>query len=443
MDFSKFYEDLNSHHSETSKNHYLFQLREKNILRFKEMEWPTKKSEEWRYTPLNLILNSSFQLPRPIVGLNDILQWPEIAPWISEHENRLVFLNGYFCNTLSSMEKDKILVMPLSDFVFNNFDKDSVYDPVANYLKIQLSKESSDPFYTLNQALFYEASLIWIPENIILTKPIHILHILKGAELVSHPRTFIVVGERASATINESHFATDSENCFSNSIINIDLGNYAKLNFSKSYAGNSTSLHTGSVSVDVRKQNQLHLFGFSTRGALAKHKTHVTIQNKESEIYLSGIYLCKEKDHTNNHIIIDHQVGGSLSLQKYKGILTDASRAVFNGKVIVEKGAALTQASQINKNLILSSMAEVDTRPQLEIYNHDVKCSHGATVGQLNEDELFYFQSRGIDKDLATEMLARSFVEEIFFDLPDYMTSQRVRALAQNFFCGLKWNKME
>lgn len=437
MDFSKVFHSLDTAIGRGPQ--WLIDLRHQGLLKYEQLGWPNSHWEDWKHTDLSKIQKREFGWPRPIVGLNDLFAEPEIRPWIQENQTRLVFLNGHYCQSLSRCldKKGLVTVMPLSELIRSD-------SSVIGKLKSKIGSYPfavKNPFVAMNQAFLYEASVVWVPDQRVIEEPIHIIHISKGAALFSYAKTFILVDSGGQANVNEIFFASDSQDCFSNAATEIHIADGGHLNITRAYSGNDTSLHLSFSNAILHGESQLHSFVFSSGGDVVRHELQAHLIQPRAEAYFSGVSLAKDESSITNQIDVRHQAPQTISHQTYKSILADQAKSSFNGKILVNPDCAQVEATQLNKNLILSKRAEANTRPQLEIYCDDVKCTHGATVGELSDDELFYLQSRGISGDAAVEMLSRSFAEEVFFDIPDQRTQENVRHLAQDFFCGLKWNR--
>ncbi len=424
---------------------WLRDLRERGAQDFKRLGLPTKKWEDWRHTRLKNIENRSYKWPKPIVGMKDLFERHEILPWIHRDDLRFVFLNGHYCHSLSQTENlpEGVILRPLSS-IFNSDDISSeVQTKIRDHIQHFTPRDFSNPFMALNLAYFFEASVIWVHQGVQLDRAIHIVHISEGENLSSHSKSFIVLEKDAEATVTETHFAMESSECLTTSTIHAQVGTHAQLHLVKSYSGNESSAHFGEVSAHILRDGGLNLFGFSTGGASSKHDSWVELAETGAQAQLCGIYLAKETSRSSHQTTLIHKAPQTVSRQIYKGILADSTQCSFHGKIVVEPDCPGVEAHQLNKNLLLSPSAEVDTRPQLEIATDDVKCTHGATIGQLSDDELFYFQSRGIDRDTSVEILSRSFVEETLFHLPTKEIRDRVHHLAKDFFCNLKWTRQE
>ncbi len=242
--------------------------------------------------------------------------------------------------------------------------------------------------------------------------PIHVAFAADG-EMASFPRILVVAERGAEATLIESYLRTDETKYFTNSVVEIVLADDAKIKHTRVQRESHAAFHITTTAASLNRASVYDSTNITLGARLSRHDINVKFNAEGAECFVDGLYLVSEEQHTDTHSVIDHAVPNCISHQTYKGIVDERARAVFNGKVFVRENASGTDAQQSNKNLLLSNDARVDTKPQLEIFNDDVKCAHGATVGQLEEEELFYLLSRGLNEDLARNLLTYGFAEEI------------------------------
>jgi Fe-S cluster assembly protein SufD len=242
--------------------------------------------------------------------------------------------------------------------------------------------------------------------------PLHLEFVSTGGQ-ACFPRALIRVERGCEVTLIETYESAEEGASFTNSVVEISLDNNARLTHYRVQKQGSESFHIGTSGVVLAQDSYYDSTNINLGAALSRHDVNVKFTAEGGECFVDGLYMIGGKQHHDTHSIIDHTVPNCISHQTYKGVLADESHAVFNGKVFVREGAHGTDAQQSNKNLLLSNDARVDTKPQLEIFNDDVKCSHGATVGQLEEEELFYLLTRGIDPDLARNLLTYGFAEQV------------------------------
>lgn len=259
---------------------------------------------------------------------------------------------------------------------------------------------------------------IHIPPNTTLTQPIHLLFLTNQPSSLQTIRNLIIIEENSQATILEDYSQLEANSFFTNTVTEISIGKHATVQHYKLLREAEQTYHVGTLQVQQQLHSHFTSHSFALGAALIRSDTNVVMVAEHAECNLNGLYLTTGKQHLDHHTLIDHSKPQCISRQNYKGVLADSSRAIFNGRVIVHPGAYKTKAEQHNKNLLLSNNAEIDTKPQLEIYNDDVRCTHGATVGQLEEDSLFYLRARGITTEDAKRMLIYAFIREIFELVP-------------------------
>jgi Fe-S cluster assembly protein SufD len=267
----------------------------------------------------------------------------------------------------------------------------------------------------LNTAFIASGAFIFIPAGVEVESPVHLLFLSDGrdASVVSFPRVLIVAESGSKATVIESYSGVAEGAYFTNAVVEINLADGARLNHYKVQRESAEAFHVATTQATLGSASSFNSTTITLGARLSRHDINVVLDHEGAECRVDGLYLVGESQHTDTHSLIDHRQPHCTSHQLYKGILDGKSRAVFNGKVFVREGAQQTDAKQTNRNLLLSNEARVDTKPQLEIFADDVKCAHGATVGQLEEEELFYLISRGLNPDLARNLLTYGFAEEV------------------------------
>ena len=267
----------------------------------------------------------------------------------------------------------------------------------------------------LNTAFLQSGVFVLVPKNTKLASPLQITYVADSTTISSanFPRALIVVEENSSASLVERFVSTGGQSSFTNAVIEVVVEDGARLEQIRLQQENSQAFHVAVTAVELGRGSSYNSTSINLGGKLARHDISVVMNREGAECWVDGLYVVGGNQHTDTHSVIDHKQPYCNSHQLYKGILDDNGRAVFNGKVFVREGAQKTDALQTNKNLLLSPQARVDTKPQLEIYADDVKCAHGAAVGQLDQEELFYLQTRGINPDLGKRVLTYGFAEEV------------------------------
>jgi Fe-S cluster assembly protein SufD len=389
---------------------WLANLRAKAGERFEALDFPTTRAEEWKYTNVAPLLKTPFQ---QVFELDlQSLTTESLAPFTftETRQSQLVFVNGLFAAQLSDLS-----ALP-SDVTVCNLSQ--VPAAAANIVRDHLATQADhhdEIFTALNTAVLGDGAFVYISAGKAVETPIHLLFLstAKESSSVAHPRVLIVAGEGAIATVIESYAALDESVYFTNAVTEVFTAPGAVLTHYRLQQESERAFHIATTQVAQERGSNYSSYTISLGGELVRHSLNVELNGENSETTLDGLYVVTGKQHVDNHTTIDHAQPHCTSHQVYKGILDDQARAVFSGKVFVRPGALLTDAQQLNKNLLLSANAHVDTKPQLEIFADDVKCSHGATVGQLEEEELFYLTTRGLTPERARALLTYGFAEDI------------------------------
>jgi len=418
------YENLKSaHQTQTDQSvAWLAQLRASSWARFLEIGIPNTRHEEWKYFNLSSLSSLVTKVMDPqnkvdAQSLHDVIDLSDI---------NIVFVNGHLSTTLSSFKNlpKGLTIATLSSIWESNsgelkevFNRSSVNDP--------------EPFVSLNTSLFRDGVYVKIDDKVIIERVIHIIHVTTTGVSNSavFPRSVLTAGQSSQASILETFIGLTDEAYFINPVTDIRVGANAVLNYYKSQADGKNAFHIGSVRVTQEASSQLEAFSLAVGARMARNNISVASNGEGTDSILDGLYILGSQQEVDNHTLIDHRQPNCTSHQLYKGILNDASHAVFNGKIFVQSIAQKTNSYQLNKHLLLGKEARVDTKPQLEIFADDVKCTHGATIGQLNEDEIFYFQTRCISKEDAIRMLSRGFVDDLLDKLKDQNVRQKLNRL--------------
>ena len=303
---------------------------------------------------------------------------------------------------------EKVIICDLAKAIENNND-------LLNKHITRYADNNVSPFTALNTAFVQHGTLIYLPAKTVIDKPINLLYLSKKQSnpFAAHPRNLIVMEEHTEATVIESYIGLDDADYFTNAVTEVSLAAGARLQHYKIQQESLNSYHIGNLNVMQKQDSYLESHSISLGGSLVRNDIHGQLAAEGAEIILNGLYMTDGNQHVDNHTRIDHLKPNTHSLENYRGVLNGKSRAVFNGKVIVHKNAQKIEAHQNNANLLLSDDAEIDTKPELEIYADDVKCSHGATVGQLDKNMLFYLRTRAIDNETAKSLLTFAFAEEV------------------------------
>ncbi len=388
------------------KNDWLKNLRENAFKVFTEKGFPTLRDEEWKYTNLAELVREEFKTSE-----NTEVDAGKISELFLETEiiNRVVFVNGIFNAELTNLSglPENAQVLPLNKAIGDEKFVAIVKENMGKFVGAE-----TNGFTALNTAFLNEGVFIFVPKNTKIETPIHLAFIADG-ETASFPHVLVIAERGSEATLIESYLRTGETRYFTDSVVEIALADDAKLKHLRVQRESHNAFHVGTTAVSLGRASFYDATNITLGAKLSRHDVNVKFNAEGAECFVDGLYLVSESQHADTHSVIDHQVPNCVSHQNYKGIVDEKARAVFNGKVFVRENAHGTNAVQSNKNLLLSNDARVDTKPQLEIFNDDVKCAHGATVGQLEEEELFYLLSRGLNESLARNLLTYGFAEEI------------------------------
>jgi Fe-S cluster assembly protein SufD len=379
-------------------------LREESFARFEAQGFPGPKAEAWKYTQLAPIAKLEFRLPERVA-----IDRAEIAPFlVEEAAATLVFVNGAFAADLSDVPSaEKGVTVTSLDQALERGNRDC--------LDLLPEEDDERGLSALNGALAGGGCLISLADHATLRGPVQLLFASVGQEqptLIS-PRNLVMLGDGARLDLIESHVALGGGRNLTNLVNRIVVGRGAKLRHDRLQLGEVAGSLIGRteyrIAADARLTQSLATLG----GGLVRNEIDALVDGSGIELQLNGLYLTRARQHVDNTIRVDHARPGSVSDQFYKGVLDGQSHAVFAGKIVVRRDAQKTNAYQANNNLLLSPDVEIDTKPELEIFADDVKCSHGATSGELDERELFYLRSRGLDPDTARSMLTFAFAGEV------------------------------
>jgi Fe-S cluster assembly protein SufD len=397
---------------------------------FAQLGIPTIKDEEWKYTNLK----PYFEIPYTLTTKNGHSRWENLTSWKRGYDVNLVCVNGIFRPELSDLHglPAGISVSSLAETLAR--DGKHLSSWLAGY---QMDKEGS--FALLNQALSTDGMVINVADKTVTEKLIHILHVTDAADahLLTNPHIICMVGTSAQVTLLETYCAFTGETYCVNALTDIYLAPNAICHYNQAQSESSKATHIGTTRVWQERDAVFDGFSLTVGGAITRNNLDIILNGEGVQATLNGLYSVREKQHVDNHTSVDHRFPNGTSNQLYKGILNDQARAVFNGKIFVRPIAQLTNSYQLNKNLILGNECRVDTKPQLEIFADDVKCTHGATIGQLNEDEIFYLQTRAIPKPRAVEMLSHGFVDDILNKIQHPQVREHFQELVQPTFAAM------
>ncbi len=394
------------------KDSWAHPLRQEAMQRFSERGFPDTNDEEWRFTNVAPLQGVSFS---PAPGPDDAAQSPDAAEALDRFRldggaPRLVFINGHCSKEHSSLGSlpGGVLIGSLGDAL--EAKRELVEPHLARYTGYR-----ENPFAALNTALFSDGAFVFLPKDAVVEEPIHLLFLSLPGEspTVSHPRNLIIAEAGSQAQIVESHGGVDGTVYFTNAATEVAVGENANLDHYKLQRESHAAFHVATLQFHLQRSATLSTHSISLGGGFVRNDINAVLDGEGVDLTLNGLYAVGGEQHVDHHTVIDHAKPHGTSRELYKGILSERARGVFNGRISVRPDAQKTDAKQTNRNLLLSDEALVNTNPQLEINADDVKCAHGATIGQLDADVLFYLRSRGLNLETARHLLTYGFMSDI------------------------------
>jgi Fe-S cluster assembly protein SufD len=394
----------------SAKRSWTLPLREKAIERFAEIGFPTLREEEWRKTSVAPILGVPFQ-PQARYTANGFtaraLERYTFEPWECTH---LVFINGHYAPELSRLRPlpEGAIVEPMSQALERR--RGEIEPHLA-----RRAGEGAHAFAALNTAFMQDGAYVRIADGVSVEEALHLLFISTGSgePVVSYPRNLIVAGKGSRVSVVESYVGPHHDLYFTDAVTEIVAGEDARVDHTRLQRESGKAFHVAVLQADLGRYARLGSWNVSLGGALVRTDLNTLLGAEGAEVRLDGLYITGGSQHVDNHTLIDHAAPGCTSNELYKGVLDDRSRGVFDGRIIVRKDAQKSDAHQTNKNLLVSEDALVDTTPRLQILADDVKCTHGATIGQIDEDAMFYLRTRAISEEAARNLLIQAFVSEV------------------------------
>ena len=384
--------------------------------RFLSLGFPSTRDEEWRFTSVAPIAEGDFALALPASA---VLPESAVAPFrlAVTLAAELVFVDGRYAPALSrrgALPNGTRVESLAASLAMDGYELEPYLGHVAPFQR--------QPFVALNTAFLDEGACIRLPAGTILEAPIHLLFVSTGSQsgrpVMTHPRVLVVLGGNSQASVVETHAGHAGARYLTNAITEVVLGENAVLDHSKLQYESDEAYHVGAMYLEAQRSAVCTSNSISMGGALVRNEIVVSLDGEGVECTLNGLYLADAARLVDHHTTIDHARPHCGSREVYKGILADHARGVFNGKIIVRPDAQKTDARQTNRALLLSEDALINTKPQLEIFANDVKCTHGATIGQLDDDARFYLRSRGLSDEEAHRMLVHAFAADVLNRLP-------------------------
>ena len=386
---------------------WLQDLRDRGAARFASLGFPTTRDEEWRFTSVAPIASTEFNAAPPAPAS---LSEQDLARFVyADAAHRLVLVNGRLAPELS-----RVSGLP-HGVRFGSLATalQSESDAVARYFG-QLADFGARAFTALNTAFAQDGAFVLIPDRLVLESPLQLIFLSTGdAPFMSSPRTLVLAGERSESRIVETYVGAPGQVYFTNAVTEIAVGEHAIVDHYKVQEEGAEAFHIAALHVHAGRSATFSSHAFSLGSRLSRNDIFIALDGEGAECTLNGLYLADGDRLVDTHTTIDHAKPHCPSHEVYKGILGGRARAVFNGKIIVRPDAQKTDAKQTNRALLLTDDATINTKPQLEIFADDVKCTHGAAIGQIDEDALFYLRTRGLTFAEARDMLIHAFAGEI------------------------------
>jgi Fe-S cluster assembly protein SufD len=402
----------------------LLPLRKAGLARFAESGYPTLRDEDWRFTNVKPLSELPFRPTLSPVGQAIVQEQLSDVIFGQLDADRLVFVDGHFSSALSQIadQPDGVTISNLAN------------------VEVELGSLSAgddNPFVALNDAFFTDGAVIQIADGQRLAKPVHLLFVTTASEDgdAAHIRNWIVAGTNAQGTIIESHLSLGQAATVTNVVTESRIGDGANIEHIKFQDQSSRAFHLASLHSELGRDARYAFHSIALGARLARNNLRMRLAQPGIECVLNGLYMLRGQQLADHHMLVEHAAAHCDSHEYFNGILDDQSRGVFHGRILVQPGAQKTDAKQTNKNLLLSDDATANTKPQLEIYADDVKCTHGATIGAMDDDAIFYLQTRGIDTATARRMLLHGFAGEIVERIRHDAVREELDALV--------WNRLE
>ena len=412
---------------------WLRDLRDRAFARFCEVGFPTTRDEDWRFTNLASIARTQFQLARAGVARpakSDLARWQ-----FEECSARLVFVDGQFAPELSTRLDLPEAVLATSLRVAISNQPDAVAGQLGRYLDIE-----RDPFCALNTAFADDGAYIHVPAKTAVVRPIHLLFISISGTVpaMTHPRNLIVVEKEAEVSVVEDYVSFGPEiPTLSNAATELIAGESSSVAHLLIEREHLQTYNLSTLRIEQARSANVASHSLLLGGKLVRNNVHPVLAGEGGECLINGLFVGSGRQHLDNYMLVEHASPHCASRQFYNGILDGHAHGVFHGRIIVHKDAQKTDAKQTNRNLLLTDDAQIDTKPQLEIYADDVKCTHGATIGQIEENALFYLRSRGIAEEEARRLLLEAFAGECLERMQPGPARDHAQKLIDEYLAGI------
>lgn len=413
---------------------WLKSIREKAISRFSELGFPTVKDEDWRFTNVGPIARSSFSILNN--GIEKVSA-ADLKPFQFEDTEiiELVFVNGHYSQELSRIGNlpQGVIVKNLADAIES--EQEIVKDNLAKYADF-----NEEAFTALNTAFMEDGGFVFIPKGTLMETPVHLLYISTEEDTpsITNPRNLIIAEDNTQTNVIEHYTSLADSVYLSNVVTEIVVGENSTIGHYMIELESKKAFNISTLRVQQARSSNIRSHSVLLGGSLVRNNVHPVLAGEGCDSLINGLYLPAHRQHMDNYMKVEHASPHCDSRQLYNGILDGRSRGVFHGRIIVHEDAQKTDAKQTNRNLLLSDTAQIDTKPQLEIYADDVKCTHGATIGQIDENALFYLRSRGISKDAARDIILNAFTNESLENMSVESVKNYCYNLVANWFAERK-----
>ena len=411
---------------------WLTPVRQTGLASFAKQGFPQLSDEDWRFTNVAPIAKLNFQLASQVAVNGAESKVLTESVFADLPGQRLVFVNGLFSAKLSSLKPvaGGVRIENLSAALA----KDSAV--IEKHLG-KYAHPTNNSFAAMNQAFFSDGAFIFVPRGVTIPEPVQLIYIsaAKQSGETILPRNLIIAEANSQLTVVESYLSTDNVAYLTNAVTELFAGDNARIEHIKVQDEAVSAYHLATIAGEFGRASNVKVHSFALGAKLSRNNIRTKLAGEGLECVLNGLYLTKDEQLADHHMIVEHAQPHCASHEYFNGILDDKSKGVFHGRIYVHPSAQKTDAKQTNKNLLLSDNATADTKPQLEIYADDVKCTHGATIGQLNAESIFYLRSRGMSQDTARQMLIHAFAGEII----ERIQCEPARAVIDQ----LVWNRLE
>ncbi len=393
-------------------DNFISAIRKEGFNVFNKNGLPTYKNEEWKYTSISDLFKKEYRLSED--GLNTEISKSDIdgirLPG-NDKANELVFINGKYVPALSTIRssEDQLVILPLEDAA------EGKYKEIVNEHLGKSNLFFKDGIHALNTSFIYGGVFIYVNRKQVVENPVYLYHFSDARvnHILSQPRSLFYIDESAKLQLVETYKTIGAMDSFTNEVIEVVVNENAIVEYYKIQNDNVNASQVGTTHIRQIGKSYAHTVVATLNGGMIRNNTNIIMETAGNEAHMYGLYLLKGNSHVDNHTVVDNTMPNCFSNELYKGVMDDRSTGVFSGKIFVRPDAQKTNAYQTNNNILLSDKATVNTKPQLEIFADDVKCSHGCTVGRLDEEALFYLRTRGISKDHAKAMLLEAYAASI------------------------------